>query len=324
MTAATPPAGAHSAIAADVRTGLLAARKSLPPRLFYDERGSALFEQITELPEYYLTRTERAILEREAGPIVRLAAGQPRRPLQVLELGAGSAVKSQILLAALVREQGRTVFVPVDISASAQRECAERLGRELPEVEVRPVVGRHEDALAAIRGLAPRRLLLFLGSSVGNLSDAEAVALLTAVRGHLTPGDTFLLGADRCRDPAILLPAYDDSQGVTAAFNLNVLVRINRELGGHFDPDRFAHRAIWNEAGSAIEMHLESLVEQRVAIDALGLQVPFRAGETIHTETSAKYADDRVERIVGAAGFLRERTFSDDQGRFGLHLCRAA
>ncbi len=315
---------AEPTLAEAVRNGLAREKKSLPPWLFYDARGSELFEQITELPEYYLTRAEREIFEQNADEIVAAAASGTTAPVHVVELGAGTATKSQILLRAVVRRQQRCLFVPVDVSEAALAVAVERLGREEPEIEVVPLAVDHAAATAKLKSIPPRRLVLFIGSSIGNFEDADAVGLLRAVRRGLGPGDALLLGADRKKSPALLLPAYDDARGVTAAFNKNVLARINRELGADFDLGAFRHVALFDEARSRIEMHLESVRPQTVRIAALGLSLRFRAGERIHTESSHKYDDERVDALLRAAGFARERSFSDGAGLFGAHLGRAA
>jgi dimethylhistidine N-methyltransferase len=309
-------------IAEAVRRGLSARPKTLPPFLLYDEAGMRLYERITRLPEYYLTRTERAIVEVHASEIIAHAADGPG-PLGVVELGAGTAHKTEILLRAVVRRQPRCTYVPVDVSGPTLEATARRLRTTVPQVDVRPVAMTHEEAFSRRWDLPPPQLVLFIGSSVGNFEDAEAASLLRAVRGALGPGAWLLLGTDLRKDPRVLVPAYDDAAGVTAAFDLNLLVRINRELGGHFVLDRFRHVARWNDAESRIEMHLESLVAQTVAIDALGLDVAFAAGETIHTESSIKYDLPRVERLLRAGGFAPGRTFYDDDRRFAVHLARA-
>jgi len=310
-------------IAADVRAGLTATPKRLPPYLFYDAAGSALYERITALPEYYPTRTERAILARHATALVAAAAEGSDAPLHVVELGAGSASKTVLVLEAVVARQGRCVYVPVDVSASALDEARARIEADMPAVEVRPFVGHHHDAFRTVRALGPRRLVLFIGSSIGNYDDDEAVALLRGAREALVPGGALLLGTDLRKDPARLVAAYDDAEGVTAAFNRNMLARINRDLGGHFDPTTFRHIALWNAPASRIEMHLESTVAQRVRIDALDLTVDFAAGERIHTESSVKYDLSHVDRLLDAAGFRRALTRTDDAGLFAVHLARA-
>lgn len=315
--------GPPATLIRDVLEGLSAPRKRLPSYLFYDQHGSALYEQITELPEYYPTRTERKILETHADEIVALAAEGSEKPLQVVELGAGTASKTQIILQAVVARQRRCVFLPIDVSAAALDEAQARLRAQLPAVEVRPFVGHHQDAFQTIQQLGPRRLVLFIGSSIGNFEDADAIALLRGVRRSLTPGGALLLGTDLRKSPEILIPAYDDAQGVTAAFNKNILAHLNRELGAHFDLDAFRHVALWNEGQSRVEMHLESLRAQRVRVEGLDRSFLFEAGERIHTESSIKYDDERVDGILGACGFRRRRTFTDPRGLFAVHLAIA-
>lgn len=317
-----PSFGSASSIGRDVALGLAAAPKSLPPHLFYDDAGSALYERITELPEYYLTRVEREILEAHADAIVSRVREGTAHPLHVVELGAGSATKSQVILAAVVRAQGRCLYVPVDVAHGPLDEAARRLGRQEPDIEVRPLAARHEEAFPVVRRLGPRRLVLFIGSSIGNYDDREAIALLGGVRRSLAPGGALLLGTDWRKSPAVMLPAYDDAQGVTAAFNKNALAHVNRALDGNFDVDRFRHVALWNEAASRIEMHLESTCAQRVWIRALGLELRFARGERIHTESSVKYDLAHVERLLCAAGFAREATYFDPERRFAVHLAR--
>lgn len=310
-------------LADEVKQGLERPLKSLPPHLFYDEEGSRLYERITELDEYYPTRTERAILARHAEAMLSLAAQGSALPIHVVELGAGSADKTRLVLSAAVALCGPTTYLPIDVSPSALALARSRIEAEIPAVRVLPIVGRHEEAVGAIAELGPRRLVMFIGSSIGNFEDDEAARLLATLRRGLEPGDALLLGTDLRKSPARLIAAYDDARGVTAEFNKNLLRRINRELGGRFDPDRFAHVALWNEAASRIEMHLESRVEQEVRIDALDLCVRFAAGERIHTESSIKYDQPRVDRILSRSGFSCEKTFMDDEAAFSVHLCRA-
>ncbi|MBK7399604.1 MAG: L-histidine N(alpha)-methyltransferase [Myxococcales bacterium] len=306
-----------------VRRGLTAAAKSLPPSLFYDERGSRLFDRITELPEYYLTRAERSIFEGAGNAIVAEAARHAASPLTVLELGAGNASKTQVLLRALVRRQGSTRFVPADVSPAPLEEARARLAREEPQLDVRPHLGTHAEALAAARAWDGARLVLFIGSSIGNYEDEDAIELLTEIRRALGAEGSLLLGTDLRKSPELLLPAYDDAQGVTSEFNKNVLRRINRELGGRFDLECFRHVALWNDAASCIEMHLESTRAQRVRIDALDLEVSFAARERIHTESSHKYDEGRVERLLAAAGLARSAEFKDERSLFAVHLAHA-
>lgn len=310
-------------IADDVRRGLGRRPKSLPPHLFYDDEGSRLYELITELPEYYLTRAERAIFEADADAIVACALGSDPRPLTVVELGAGSATKSEVILRAVLRRQARCLYVPIDVSATAVEGAAERLRAAHPALRVRPLIATNDGALASLRGIEEPVLALFIGSSVGNLDDDDAGSLLRGLSGALGRDAALVLGTDLRKSPSLLLPAYDDSAGVTAAFNKNVLVRINRELGGHFALDRFRHVARWNDPLSRIEMHLESLVPQEVRIDALGVNVRFDAGETIHTESSVKYTPAQVERLFADGGFRPVATFHDRDRLFAVHLARA-
>lgn len=304
-----------------VREGLSRRPKRLPAWLFYDDAGSRLFEAITELPEYYPTRTERSILEREARRLVE-AAAEGRR-LTIVELGAGTATKSEIVVRAALRVQGLCAFVPTDVSAEPLRLAAGRLARTLPRAQVRPIAGRHETVFERIRSLPGRKLVLFLGSSIGNYEDEDARVLLSGLRASLAKGDALLLGTDLRKDPAVLLPAYDDSLGVTAAFNRNVLARMNRELRAGFDPSRFRHVALWNERRSRIEMHLESVGRQRVPIRDLAFSVELGDGERIHTESSVKYTMPDVDRLLLRSGFRRESTSTDAKGWFGVHLARS-
>ena len=312
-----------ASLADAVRRGLTAPRKSLPPFLFYDAAGSELFEQITELPEYYLTRTERGILEKDADAIAARLLEGLRGPVAVLELGAGTAIKTDLLLAAMVRARKDVHFVPADVSPTPLDAARARLAAALPTLRVTPFVGTHGEALSRTGGWARGEgdlVVLFLGSSIGNYADAEAGALLTEVRGAIGARGTFLLGVDRAKPLETLLPAYDDAAGVTAAFNENMLARINRELGGHFDLTTFKHVALWNEAASAIEMHLESVVAQDVEIDALELTVRFARGERIHTESSHKYTDRHVQALLDGAGLAPLASFEDPKRWFSLHV----
>jgi len=311
------------AIAADVRRGLTAHPKSLPPYLLYDAHGSELYERITELPEYYLTRVERGILRKNAADIVaRASLGSPR-PLGVVELGAGSATKTEIVLQAVLDRQPGCVYVPIDVSHAAIEGAESRLATELPRVRVRPLVTSHEHGIRALRGTLGPQLVLFIGSSIGNLADGEASALFRQLHGALGADTWLLVGTDLRKDPSILLPAYDDAAGVTAAFDKNLLSRINRELGGRFDLARFRHVARWSETASRVEMHLESTHAQDVIIDSLELRVHFDAGETIHTESSVKYDLPRVVTVLARGGFALETTYFDEARMFALHLARA-
>jgi L-histidine N-alpha-methyltransferase len=297
--------------------------KWLPAWLFYDAAGSELFSRITELPEYYLTRTERAILAAYADEIVGLAADIDA--LRIVELGAGSADKTRLLLSAAVDRQDTVIYEPVDVSPSALEEAQERIEREIPGVIVMP---RVEDYTRRLEldppNLGERRLVLYIGSSIGNFELDEADELLASIRAALVPGDALLLGVDLVKEKSALLAAYDDAAGVTADFNLNLLARLNREIGAGFDLGAFAHRAVWNATHSRIEMHLVSRQRQQVQIPALDLTLDFAFGETIHTENSYKYKPGQAEAMLTAAGFVPLTTWTDDQKRFAVCLARSA
>ncbi len=318
------PEAAQTPLGADVYYGLTAPRKSLSPWLFYDAEGSRLFERITELDEYYLTRTERSILSREAEAILAAAAGEER--LRIIELGAGTATKTGLLLEAAVRRQDQVVYEPIDVSAAALEEATQRIEEEIPGVTILPRVADYTAGLRCdmeeSRPETPRdrRMVLYIGSSIGNFDPGEAMQLLQDVRDELLPGDSLLLGVDMVKPESVLVPAYDDAQGVTAEFNRNVLRRINGDLGADFNLDRFRHVARWNNARSRIEMHLESTVEQQVSIPALDLEISFRRGETIHTENSYKYTPATVRELLTSSGFAPAEQWHDDQMWFGVFL----
>jgi len=311
-----------SPIAAAVSEGLLSRPKWLPSWLFYDAAGSRLFDQITELPEYYVTRTERAILAARAEEIVERAAGE--QALRIVELGAGSCDKTRLLLRAAVDRQDTVVYEPVDVSASALEEAQERIECEIAGVLVAPrVLDYSRDFTLEPPYPGERRMVLYIGSSIGNFEPGEARQLLESVRAALAPGDAMLLGVDMVKDRDTLLTAYDDAAGVTAAFNRNVLVRLNRELGADFDPEAFAHRAVWNASKARIEMHLESVQEQEVQLSGVDLRLHFAQGETIHTENSYKYRPGQAEAMLREAGFAPEVTWTDEKGWFSVCLARA-
>ncbi len=304
-----------SPIAQDVYEGLTRTPKSLPPKLFYDAAGSRLFEQITRLPEYYLTRTELKILRARAGEI----ASRVTAETSVIELGAGSAAKTHVLLQAIHQSHGAAHYSPVDISSTALAEAARQLTRRLPGVRVQPLMADMSDGLEFLAALPAPRLAMYIGSSIGNFEQDEAATFLRHLRRQLTPGDALLLGTDLVKDEDTLLDAYNDAAGVTAAFNLNLLERINRELGGHFDRRAFRHLAIWNPEQSRIEMHLQSTRAQVVPIDMLNLCVRFAAGETIHTENSHKYTITGAQEMLREAGFASIETWIDQKQWFAVH-----
>ncbi|HUB00927.1 MAG TPA: L-histidine N(alpha)-methyltransferase [Terracidiphilus sp.] len=315
------PAQIDSHLAAAVHQGLSSRPRRLPPWLFYDDAGSDLFDRITELPEYYPTRTERSILAAHSPAILEQAAAGA--PLRIVELGAGSAAKTCLLLAAAARRQPKVVYEPIDVSSGALDVAVRRLACELPAVAVTPRVLDYTNGLVFMPPQSgERRLVLYIGSSIGNFEPAEALGLLRRVRARLNPGDAILLGVDLVKDESILLAAYDDASGVTAAFNRNLLVRLNRELAAGFNPYAFVHRALWNRAHSRIEMHLESRVAQQVRIPALDLSLHFAAGETIHTENSYKYSPGQPEALLAEAGFHPEAAWTDPQNWFAVTLGR--
>ncbi|WP_159939794.1 MULTISPECIES: L-histidine N(alpha)-methyltransferase [unclassified Nocardiopsis] len=308
------------ALRSDVAEGLTASPKQLPPKWFYDERGSALFEDITALPEYYPTRAERSILELRADDIAGAADAEA-----LIELGSGSGIKTRLLLDAMGRHGRLTRFVPVDVSGDFLADSARRVADDHPGLDVHAVVGDFEEHL----GLLPisenggRQLLAVLGSTIGNQEPGPRDAFLRDIRGVLRRGDSLLLGADLVKDPARLVAAYDDARGVTAAFNRNVLSVINRRLGADFDPDAFDHLARWNAEEEWIEMRLRSRADQRVRVAGLDLEVGFAAGEEMRTEVSAKFRRDGLTAELDAAGFDLTHWWTDPDGDFALTLAAA-
>lgn len=302
------PSTATDELRAEVLRGLCAERKTLHPKLFYDATGAALFERITTLPEYYVTRAELSILRASVGEIAALAG--PRCAL--VEYGSGAGTKVRLLLDALDRP---VAYVPIDISHEQLARVAADLASDYPHVAVLPVCADYTRPveLPALPDGA-RRVAFFPGSTVGNFHPAEAAAFLRRIRRTVGTGGALVLGVDRIKDPAVLEAAYDDAQGVTAAFNVNVLHRLNRELGADFRPDRFAHRARYDRDANRIEMHLVSLAPQEVHV--AGETVPFARGETIWTESSYKYDAARLDELANAAGFTVTRRWTDEADRF--------
>jgi len=296
--------------------------KWLPSWLFYDATGSRLFDEITRIPEYYVTRTERKILAEHCAEIVARAAGE--NALRIVELGAGSAEKTRLVLTAAAERQDTVFYEPVDVSASALVEAQMRSEDELPGVIVCPRVQDYTHDLELDSTLPnERRLLMYIGSSIGNFEPGESLMLLERVRAAMEPGDCFLLGVDLVKDEAVVQAAYDDAGGVTAAFNRNVLVRLNRELDADFNPAAFGHRAVWNAAESRMEMHLVSAKKQEVWLPGIDLRVKFEVGESIHTENSYKYRPGAAEALLTKAGFASEETWTDERGWFAVVLARA-
>jgi dimethylhistidine N-methyltransferase len=324
------------AVAFEARAGLTSSPKTLTPWLFYDEKGSELFEQITELPEYYLTRTERDLFTAHADEIIALASepsgNDPAPLLTLIELGAGTATKTGILLSAAVRRQHTVVYQPVDVSETALIAATENIRALVPGVAVRCQVADYtSQPLPLNRLLNTRTLALYIGSSIGNFSPAEARAVLQNLRAQLLHGDQLLLGTDLGPGPtkpvSTIETAYNDHTGVTAAFNRNVLIRLNRELGADFDPWGFTHLSLWNAEESRIEMHLVSRRAQKVHIPANSagpaLTLDFASGETIHTENSYKFTPARVRHLLASAGFELSRSWQDDQKLFAVNLATA-
>lgn len=311
ITRTLPEDATEAALRADVLHGLTATPKTLPPKWFYDARGSELFEQITELPEYYPTRAEREILIDRAGEI---AAAADARTL--VELGSGSSEKTRHLLDALT---GLHTYVPVDVSESALTQAGQALAAERPGLAVHALIADFTGELTLPDTPGPR-LVAFLGGTIGNLLPEERAAFLAALRGLLAPGDTLLLGTDLVKDEEVLVRAYDDAAGVTAAFNKNVLAVVDRELGADFDADAFDHVALWDAGNEWIEMRLRSRTAQTVKIPALDLAVDFAAGEELRTEVSAKFRKEGVRAELAAAGLELARWWTDAAGRFALSL----
>jgi len=346
LTTATP-VSLNEAVLNEALSGLTSTPKTLSPWLFYDERGSQLFEAITDLPEYYLTRTERALFAAHADDILQefLTPGAPssrafssRDPFTIAELGAGSASKTGLLLQAATRLQPEILYQPIDVSASAL-EAAENLAATIPGLSVASLVANYVTEPYTLQhpvgsadsngngnghehGPRSRVLALYIGSSIGNFSPDEAQAILHRLRSHLHPGDALLLGADLApsahKPISTILAAYDDAAGVTADFNLNVLTRLNRDLDADFNLDAFSHRARWNANDSRIEMHLESLIPQTVHL--AGQRIRFAQFETIHTENSYKFTDEALTTLLTRSGFTPTRTFHDPTRSFALTL----
>lgn len=312
------PDYAQKALREDVLAGLTAMPKRLPPKWFYDARGSELFEQITRLPEYYPTRAEREILQTHAGDIARLTSAA-----SLVELGSGSSEKTRVLLDALSDQGTLEEFVPLDVSESALRVAVGAIIADYPELRVHGVVGDFTEHLNVLPGTPPR-LVVFLGGTIGNLIPEERAMFFTGVRQLLDEGEWLLLGTDLVKAPGTLVRAYDDSAGVTAEFNRNVLRVLNRELGGDFDVDGFTHVALWNEQQEWIEMRLRAERDMDVHLTEIGLDAHFEKGEELGTEISAKFRREGVESELEAVGFALHTWWTDSEGRFALTLAKAA
>ncbi len=318
---ALPPVHVSSSLESAVRKGLTAHPKRLPPFLFYDRRGSDLFEEICRLPEYYLTRTESGILTSHAPDMV----AHCRRDLDLVELGSGSSAKTRILLDALFANGHQPTYRPIDISGNMLRTTAQSLLAEYPGLSIRAIVSDYDRGLLETgRRQHRQKVFLFLGSNLGNFTQDESLAFLSAVRNAMAADDLFFLGVDQVKPLAVLLSAYDDAAGVTAAFNRNLLRRLNRELGADFIPERYRHVVCWNRTARAVEMHLASIGEQSVRLPAIELEVKFRNGETIHTESSHKYSTAGLAALCIEAGLTVAQSWTDQQGWFTVNLIKPA
>ena len=313
------PADLRAALCRDARVGLSARPKWMPPVWFYDERGSALYEEITRLPEYYPFRTERSLLRRAAGEIAEAAKARV-----LVELGSGTSEKTRVLLDAMaVAPVGLAGYVPFDVSEATLRTAAEAVANDLG-IGVHAVVGDFHEHLDGLPDGGGTRLVAFLGSTIGNLTPAERRRFLAEVRSVLGPSDRFLLATDLVKDPGRLVAAYDDAGGVTAEFNRNLLCVLNRELGADFVPDRFAHVVVWDPANRWIEMRLRAAAAMRVRLPALDMAVTFAAGEEMRTEISAKFTPDGVRDELAAADLVVAGRWTDPAGDYLLTLARPA
>jgi L-histidine Nalpha-methyltransferase len=302
----------------DVVKGLTQISKTLPPRYFYDDRGSELFEQICELPEYYVTRTETAILQQCAGEIAKITGH-----CELVELGSGSSTKTRILLDAYHNLGYPLHYLPIDVSAGMLEGSARKLLTDYPSLEVHALAGTYEQALQQlIPSKLPNRMICFIGSTLGNLSPQECDVFFSHITDALRVGEYFLLGVDLQKPKDILEAAYSDSQGVTAAFNLNMLDHLNRRYEGNFDTALFEHWAFYNDKENQIEMHLKSTRSHSVDLHALNLKVDFAQGETIRTEISRKFDLKIIEQQLAERGLIAQKTWTDANCWFGLLLCR--
>ena len=310
--------GLSESLAEATQRGLTASPKELPCHLFYDERGSRLFDEITEQPEYYPAQADEEILRDRAAEIVAAAGG----PLELVELGSGSSTKTAPVVDAILATQDDLVYRPIDVSRAALEWGAENLLDGRDALRVRAVCGDYAEGLARLGAGERRRLVLWLGSSIGNQTRDEAADFLRRAREALAPGDALLVGIDLRKDTETLEAAYDDSAGVTAEFNKNLLHRLRDDLGADLDPADFVHRAIYDRVAGVVRIYLESRRDQVIEIDALDLEIPFEQGERIHTEDSTKYSLEEIDALAKRAGLVRERTWLDGEERFSESLLR--
>jgi L-histidine Nalpha-methyltransferase len=316
-----PAERAREELIRDVQTGLLSRPRSLKPWMFYDELGSQLFERITTLAEYYPTRTERSLLERHADSIVASACAGSQL-LRIVELGAGTASKTCLLLAAAARRRISVVYMPLDVSADALEVACRNVECTFPGVLIEPVVVNYVNTPPQLEEFDGPTVALYLGSSIGNFLPEESRTILRNLGSQLRGEDALVLGTDLVKDESTLVAAYDDNEGVTAAFNLNILSRLNRELGADFDPAGFRHCARWSRLESRIEMHLESTCDQDVQISVAELELDFRSGETIHTENSYKFTNGTLGTLLADSGFAIESAWKDERDWYALTLSR--
>ena len=310
----------REALIDEVWSGLLKRPRSLVPWMLYDAEGSRLFECITTLPEYYPTRTERDILASNAEAIIQATGSDYYPPLRLVELGAGTAAKTGILLEAAARLRNEVIYMPVDVSSDALDLACDSISCLLPDVDLQPMVANYVTHPPKLERFNGTTLAMYIGSSIGNFSPQQARTILCNLRSGLRAGDALLLGTDMVKDEGTMVRAYDDKAGVTAAFNLNVLHRLNRELGANFDTGCFRHRARWNSMRSRMEMHLESTRHQCVGIPAAQLSLEFAAFETIHTENSYKFTQNTLGALLDDAGFAIEQTWMDPRQWYTLTL----
>ena len=312
----------REALTREVQRGLTGRPRSLSPWMFYDAEGSRLFERITALPEYYPTRTERAILAKHAHAIVGASYSDRSFPFRLVELGAGTASKTCILLGAALRVSRDVTYMPVDVCPEALELACENVACQFPEVRIQPVVRNYVTHPLQLGPFDGTTLALYIGTSIGNFSREESRLILRNLGAQLQADDTLLLGTDMVKDESTLLAAYDDRGGITAAFNLNILHRLNRELGADFDTNRFRHRVRWNAIESRIEMHLESTQEQVVSIEDAELRLHFARGETIHTENSYKFTDNSIRVLLSNVGFEITGAWKDQRNWYSLTMAR--
>ncbi|NOZ75115.1 MAG: L-histidine N(alpha)-methyltransferase [FCB group bacterium] len=306
----------HAEFLRDVESGLSATPKNIPSRYFYDHTGSQLFEAICDLKDYYPTRTEFSILKELTPELVT----RFHESVPIVELGAGSSTKTQVILSAFAARLGKVDYYPIDISPSILNSSGKRITRDIPEINYHGIAADYLEGLDLVRKLPGPKLYLWLGSSIGNFTPAASIRFLSQLRSALHPQDKLLIGLDMVKEESILLQAYNDSEGTTARFNLNLLDRINRELGGHFDLDRFRHRALYNREATRIEMYLVSTERQTVALEALNRRFTFEDGEPIHTENSQKYTPDLIQELLSQSGFHRESMWTDPRQWFSVVL----